>query len=110
MPDPRRVRHSPRVPDDLLEKVRDVGCVEELLRGGREQLDGDVVDDRLAEVLHHSPDLLEKQLRECLGAGQGKAKRGLDELFDHAPIGMALLTMDLRRLHLGARHRVACPR
>ncbi len=100
MPGPRRGRHSPSVPDALLEQVSDLGGVEELLRGGHEQLDEAVADDRLADVLYQAPGLLEEPLREHLGAGQGEAKRGLDELFDHAPIGMALLAMDLRRVQV----------
>jgi diguanylate cyclase (GGDEF)-like protein/PAS domain S-box-containing protein len=38
--------------------------------------------------------------RERLGTEQGNAKRGLDELFDHAPIGMTLIDMDRRRVHV----------
>lgn len=112
----------------MVENVTDTGWLEELLRGAREQLEEDVVNwtaeltaahatmlgacrerplsgavehlDRLAEALHQAPDRLEKQLRARLGAGQGKAKGGLDELFDHSPIGMALIAMDRRRVHV----------
>jgi diguanylate cyclase (GGDEF)-like protein/PAS domain S-box-containing protein len=128
MPPSKRVEDSPRVPDDLRENVTDLVWLEELLRGAREQLEEDVVDwtaeltaaqatmrgargkrplagavdhlDRLAEALHQAPGRLETQLRARLGARHGQVKRGWDALFDHAPIGMVLINMDRRRVHV----------
>ena len=54
----------------------------------------------MAAALHQVPDLLEKQLRECLGTGRGEAEIGVAELFDHAPIGMSIIAMDRRRVHV----------
>ena len=121
MPDSKRAEHSPGVPDDLRENGIDLGWLEELLRGARERLTEDAVNwtaemtahatilgacrerehlDRLTEALHQAPARLEKQLRECLGTGQTQATVGLGALFDHAPIGMALIGMNRRRVHV----------
>ena len=103
MPDSQRVGVSPGVPEALHDNGTDVGWLEELLRGAREQLEENVVNwtaeltaahatmlgacregtlsgavehlDRLAEALHQAPELLEKQLLERLGAGRGKANK-----------------------------------
>jgi diguanylate cyclase (GGDEF)-like protein/PAS domain S-box-containing protein len=128
MSDSNRLGDLSGVPDDFRGNVTDVRWPEEVLRGAREQFEEDVVSwiaeltaahavmlgarrdrplsgavehlDRLEEALRHAPDRLEKQLRERLGAEQGKTTRGVDELFDHAPIGMALMDMNRRRVHV----------
>ncbi len=128
MADSERLGDPPGARDDVRGNVTDVRWLEELLRAAREQLEEDVVNwlaeltaahatmlggrpdtglpgavehlDRLAKALRHAPDRLEKQLRERVGAEQGKAKRRVEDLFDHAPIGLALIDMDRRRIHV----------
>ena len=128
MPDSKRLGDPPGDAEGLRANLTGVRWREELLRGTREQLEEDVVGwiaelaaatatmrgtsregqlsgaierlDRLEEALRHAPDRLQEQLRERLGEEQGKARRGLDELFDHAPIGMALIDMNRCRVHV----------
>jgi diguanylate cyclase (GGDEF)-like protein/PAS domain S-box-containing protein len=128
LPDSKRAGITPGVPEDLYENVTDLGRLERLLHSAREQLEQNVVNwtaelaaaratmlgavhdgqlsdavehlDQLEVALRRAPKHLETQLRHRFGAGQGKANQAVDALFDHAPIGMALINMDQRKVQV----------